>query len=276
VEDVAGNRGKGIASTTWRRSEGDSTEQSGPFAGSYRGLLEADLPAHATSGAIALTLTRTGTFSASGLYGGTPFTFHGALDGDGRFSGVARGRAGTLGINLALATETGANAITGTVTSAFGLSDLIADRLLYSRKTPAPLRGKYVALLPAAQAVDLSTLPSGDGFAVVTILPNGQLLATGQFADGTGFSQSTSLAGTDEWPFYAALDHGKTSAVGRLVFRTRPGLSDLDGTLTWFRSAHKKPRFFHPHLLSLSRPSARFTPPRAEGRSSAPPDNRSR
>ena len=75
---------------------------------------------------------------------------------------------------------------------------------------------------------------------MLTVFPNGLLTAAGELADGTKFSQGAALAGTDEWPFYVALDAGRSSAIGRLRFRTVTAVSDLDGTVNWFRSAHPK------------------------------------
>ncbi len=244
IQDIAGNHGQGAASVTWRRAEGGTTVQFASLAGAYNGLIEADTPAHATSGIIAIALTRTGAFTASGKFGGAAFSFHGKLDGDGKFSGLFGKKAAALSLNLSLVMADGADSFVGSVSGKAGSANLLADRLLYSAANPTPLRGKYGVLLMGPSAGGSAAIPVGHGFAVLTVLPTGRLTAAGQFADGTKFTQSSALGGTDEWPFYAAMDGGRSSAIGAMTFRPIAELSDLDGTANWFRTARPKAASF--------------------------------
>ena len=236
VEDLAGNAGQGSASVRWRRLEGSKLKQFGPFAGSYNGVILADEPAHSTSGIINVVLTRVGGFTANASYGGKKVSLKGSLVADGKFTGLAGKGAAALGVTLTLVTDEGANAIVGTIGGSTGKTSFVADRLIFSKTTPTPLAGKYVALFTARDG-GAPGAPEGDGFGVVTVARDGTLSVSGEFADGTKFSQKTALGGDDEWPFYVTMDAGKSSAVARIFFREIAGLSDLDGTVQWFRAA---------------------------------------
>ncbi len=261
VEDLAGNAGQGSASVRWRRLDGSKLKQFGPFAGSYNGVILADEPAHATSGIINVVLTRVGGFTANATYGGKKVSLKGSLDADGKFTGLAGKGAAALGVTLTLVTDEGANAMVGTIGGSTGKTSFIADRLIFSKTTPTPLAGKYVALLTAGGGAAPGALV-GDGVGVVTVARDGTLSVSGELADGTKFSQKTALGGDDEWPFYVPMDAGKSSAVARIFFREIAGLSDLDGTAYWFRAARPSAAAYRSAFTALlPLVGSAYTPP---------------
>jgi len=242
VEDIAGNIGVSGASTTWRKIGNSGVSDFAAFAGSYAGLVREDEPAHRTSGLVTLKLARTGAFTGTMLRGGVKSPLKGKLDADGSFVGADGNKLKTkaLAVSLALVQETGADAIVGTVNESGNEVGFVADRVIFSKAAPTPLAGAYTLLLAPDEANALPTAPQGDGFAFLTVAPAGTLRVKGELADGTKFSQSAAITGTDEWPFYVALDKGRGSAVAQVFFRDRPALSDLDASVSWFRPARPK------------------------------------
>ncbi len=236
-ENIAGTKGQGTASTTWRLASDTTSQDFTSFAGTYTGLALNDPPTHQTSGIISIALTPTGSLTASGKFGGAPYSLRGSLDNNSKFTGQAGKGATAPIISMTLDTDLGANAITGTIVSGTNESSFIAERLIYSNSAPTPLAGQYTLLFLTGTAGASDRQPHGDGYGILTVAPNGTLSTSGKLADGTSFSESTTLEGEDEWPFYISMDGGKSSAVGLITFQNDEDVSDLDGGVRWYRAS---------------------------------------
>ena len=238
-------------------------------AGSYIGLIKAHTgttPSNATDGLTRLTLTSAGTFSGSLVIDGATNVFTGAFDavGAGGF-GTSIPKASTLtiirtgksSIVLALAFNAahGNNEITGTVTVDANVSDLVADKALYSAATPPPsdflnvstptTHGYYTVSYPSkAQSPSkvATTYPQGDGYAVLTLTNTGAVSVTSTLADGTVAVASSFLVEGNLAPIFTQLlTPGSTTvkggSFGGVLTFENTSASDVRGTdLTWYRA----------------------------------------
>ena len=208
--------------------------------GLYNGVVEAQPFAHSTSGYVGLTLSATGAFTGSLKFSGKSVGFVGKMDGAGSATvRLARG-AGTL--TLQRDGAAGSEQINGTIitpATAAPVAFTLDRGVVVAHGSKAPQFGKYSLLMPAAAPLEA---PHGDGFATVNVVASGKVRAVVTLADGTRFSQGTAISQTGVWPLYGALYHGKGSIVGSVQFRNVPQVSDLDGTLDWFRPMDANPK----------------------------------
>ena len=239
-------------------------------AGTYIGLIKArtgTTPSNATDGLVRATLTTAGTFSGSLVIDGATHVFTGAFDAVGAAGfGTALPKATTFTITragksdlvLALAFNAahGNNQITGSVTVDTNVSDLVADKTLYtainqvssdflnvtSGVTP---RGYYTVSYPAkAQTPTKATTsyPQGSGYAVITLTNAGAVTVTSTLADGTVSVATSSLVAGNSAPLFGQmLTPGSTtvkgSSFGGVITFEKKTDSDVLGTdLTWYRA----------------------------------------
>ena len=241
-----------------------------PGAGTYIGLIKArtgTTPSNATDGLVRATITTAGTFSGSLVIDGATHVFTGAFDAVGAAGfGTALPKATTFTITragksdlvLALAFNAahGNNQITGSVTVDTNVSDLVADKTLYtainqvssdflnvtSGVTP---RGYYTVSYPAkAQTPTKATTsyPQGSGYAVITLTNAGAVTVTSTLADGTVSVATSSLVAGNSAPLFGQmLTPGSTtvkgSSFGGVITFEKKTDSDVLGTdLTWYRA----------------------------------------
>src|SRR5436309_7954760 len=96
------------------------------------------------------------------------------------------------------------NRMIGSVTSATWTARLAADRAVFDVKTNrAAQAGNYTIVIPGKENV--ATEPTGDGYGTASIDAGGSVRISGFLADGTKFSQTTTLSKDGQWPLFAAL-----------------------------------------------------------------------
>jgi hypothetical protein len=173
--------------------------------------------------------------------GGQTYSVRGKFNGDGTFSATHSELGITLRLQLNFTNYS--DQITGALYTSSFTSSLLGNRAIYNSKTnPAPTAGKYTVLIPA-NALRASS-PQGSGFAILKVDTSGVARVAGSLADGTPFTQSAAISKTSTWPFYVLAYSKAGSISGMLTFRNQIGVSDLDGTVNWFRPAQPGAAFF--------------------------------
>ncbi|MCB1228643.1 MAG: hypothetical protein KDN19_00155 [Verrucomicrobiae bacterium] len=206
------------------------TEPGSRFAGEIRGFVS-------PQGLATVTL----------LVDGRRYVIRGTFDSDtGEFTEIenpaANGSAPTLEMQLATS-GSGAPAITGTV----AVGDENLDIVLSHSSSPADSSGlvepgRYTLVLPTDPTVDPQIVPGGNGFGLVTVLPNGRILATLMLGDGTPVSDATFLDGDGIWNLFQPV-YGRNGGfiAGQLIFRNEDNVGDLDGPVHWKKEAEPRP-----------------------------------
>jgi hypothetical protein len=95
-------------------------------------------------------------------------------------------------------------------------------------------KGRYTMVLPAVTN-NPSTRPQGDGAGTVKISKAGRITAKGSTADGGTILQRVPVSKHGTWPFYQSLYGGTGSILGWIQFTNVVGVSDLEGTVYWFK-----------------------------------------
>lgn len=202
------------------------------LTGNYQGITQVTPLTNASAGYLSIVVGSTGSVSGKIVLGGTTFSLFGNFDGEGNYSKTLV-RTGLPPVILALHLDfAGTDLITGTLTSDFNGS-IVADRAVFnSTNNVAPQAGRYTfVILDSGQ----TNTPHGNGIGTAVITKAGAITASGQLSDGSSFSQSTYLSKTGAWPVYIPLYSNKGSISGTFQFTDNPGVSDFDGTMTWFR-----------------------------------------
>ena len=137
-----------------------------------------------------------------------------------------------------------ADVITGT----FNGSAIEASNAIYKKDTPPSQAGRYTVMIPPDPAQrDGSSAPQGYGVGTLIVSRTGSLKFAGTLADGTKFSQGTSLARGGVWylfiPLYANTGPQAGLLEGTIQFEAIPQVSDLDGAVKWIRPALTKTPF---------------------------------
>ena len=239
--------------------------------GTYSGLLLPDASAvssNDTLGFLTLKSTATGVISGKLTVGGVAVALSGALDNDGYVYFKATGTKyftvidktefesylGALSVRIVGTTATGKlEKIGGGDVLANVSADLEAVAV-------APIAGtmttgqKYTVVFPSKSQDGIASgnYPQGDGYASVTVKPNGSVSATGALADGTAYSASGklhSLVGdTQSVSLFSMLYKKKGAFATELVFDQNAGVrasSDVLGTDSkWIRPAQPRARYY--------------------------------
>jgi hypothetical protein len=234
--------------------------QKGNFAGTLT---------NSGGGYVTLTTTASGGFTGKLRLGstGASYSMHGTFATDGTWSGTVGG--------LALSLQFDVNELTGlafgeyNITGTYDSNDFTIYHALYNSSTnPAPEAGKYTLLLPAVSGTD-PTVPSGTGFATITVTEAGSVSIAGILADGTPFSDGVYITGganglSNNFPLYVSLGYNiPGSLTGSLTFEDIPGVSDFDGSLAWLKPAQTGNPKLYPNgfSTSLAAVGSRYTEP---------------
>jgi hypothetical protein len=206
------------ASTT-DASAGTDSSISNPFAsvaGTYHGLFcVPDNVAEESSGAVTLTVTSTGAFSAKLRMEHGSYPFSGQFSGTGAaFQSIPRAGLSSLTAQLQLSLTNGP--LTGTVSDGTWTADLLAEPAVYSSTNTAPQAGKYAWQIPGSNAASAQT--GGNGSGVVTVSDSGNATFSGTLGDGTAVTSASTVTGQGQWPFYLPLSGGNGSILGWLSF----------------------------------------------------------
>ena len=231
-----------------------------PEMGLYTGLLQSDPPSAAGAGAVRITVASSGAFSGILYRGNTVRTIAGKFNNDGSFATTLVRRGATpLTLTLQLPVADGSDQITGTVSDDTVSSAISADRALFNARTnAAPQAGRYTILLNP-DATQTSS-PQGIGYGSVTITTGGAVVVSGRLADGTAFSESTTLSKNGGWPLFFFLAAGNETASGEITIENNAA-SDMDGTFNWFRAPMRAKLFADGFSAQLGLIGSIYVPP---------------
>ncbi len=211
--------------------------------GSYSGLFyETNGAHHESSGDVQLRVSSSGRYSAVLRLAGRRYATLGRLDLEGRATNVIV-RRGTTPLTVRWTVDLqGLDEVTGTVTDGQWMSELRGDRAVFNAVTnPAPLMGLYTFVLPGSPAAGT---PEGDGWGTLRVSSNGVGSATGKLADGTDFLRKAPVSKNGSWPLYAPLYRSKGSLLGWIQFDTNAPLTDLGGSVAWWKPEVLGGRFY--------------------------------
>ncbi|MEA3210282.1 MAG: large repetitive protein [Chthoniobacter sp.] len=250
------------------------------LAGNYRGLLvPTGTPSNETSGLLTVTVTGSATVTGKLQTGGDTTSFKGALDSAGNVhfkptNGTALpAGAASLSVNII-----GGQA-TGTLTVAGG-GGAVAVAARETSANAGLLNGgaaqKFTLVFPskAQPVLKPAQVPQGDGYATITVNPNGMFTAAGSLADGTDFTAggwlTTAGANSQPGPLYVSLPKAAGSLATALVFdlsaATRANSDVLGNDSLWIHPAVQGSRYYPdgwPAGIRMDALGARFTVPAA-------------
>jgi hypothetical protein len=204
-----------------------------PFVGTYNGLFTATngIVAETNAGLLkGLTLTPKGTYSGVLLINGESKSISGSFDTAGAASKFVSlgGQAGNVEVALTLTSNEPAPQVTGTISGVgWVATNLIADRATSNSLLSTP----YTLLIPSD--TNSSSSPTGSGYALIsgtvgTAKTPATAKITGALADGTTFSQTTSVSQDGYVPIYANLYSSKGLVLGWINLTNASG-----ATLAW-------------------------------------------
>jgi uncharacterized repeat protein (TIGR02543 family) len=267
------------------------------LAGTYTGLLIPSSPTNDSSGLLTVTATTSTSVSGKITLGGVTVSFTGSLDSDGdvHFKPLL-GKAlavidktdlesflGSLSINIVGTTATGTlstAATAGTTIATAAAAKQAAATSPATAANPGLLTGalgaqKYTAVFKStAQAGMMSTssYPQGDGYASITVSPNGSVAAVGALADGTLYSAAGKLhivdGATQSVSLFSVLYRKGGSFALELVFdtsaSTHASYDLLAANSLWIRPSLTHARYYAagwPTGIVIDGVGARYTVP---------------
>ena len=224
-----------------------------PKQGSYNGLFyEADAVRQYSSGALAVTTAKHGTYSGRLQLGGARYSFSGHMNLQlSATNTIVRRGLSSLTVELSLGNGPLGDQLTGRVASTDGAwsANLSGDRFLFnSRTNPAPWAGTYTMVLPA-QTGDPG-LPDGNGFGSARVSASGLVSLAATLADGTKVSQSAPLSQGGLWPAYVPLYSGTGSLLSWLAFTNRT-TDDFNGAWSWIKPMNTRARYYPAGLTNV-------------------------
>lgn len=209
-------------------------------AGVYQGLIQPSPFSQSNSGTISLTAANSGTFSAKFALGGTAFSLKGVFDNNGNSTSVIA-RAGMSSLTLALQIDltNGTDQVTGTMSDGTTTSSIIANLSPFNIRTdPAPqYAGNYTIVLAPNPGDTGPMFPQGNGYGTLRVDGGGKIRLSATLGDGTRISQTSAVSKNGMWPVYIPLYTKQGSLEGLVTFTNIVGVSDLGGTLAWFKPA---------------------------------------
>ncbi len=204
-----------------------------PAVGNYYGLFYGSNGVQISqSGYLAVTVSANGHYYARLQLSSSPYSITGQFDGSGFASNSVKvARQSPLQLQLQF-TKDDPPMLTGTVGNGTWTSEITAYEAVFNARTnPAPFAGKYTLVMHGPNDGDPQE-PQGSGYGTVNVSTAGLLQFSGALADGTPFSQTTSISTDGQWPLYASLYGGHGQILGWVDF-TNAAQSDLSGNLSW-------------------------------------------
>jgi|GEM_PF-890524 len=210
-----------------------------PLTGTYNGLvIQTNAPSQASSGALKLVLTETGTFAANLTMGGASAAFGGQFDLTGNVTNtVTIAKTNSLNVIMHVDISNGTEQITGTVSNGTLLSELVADRATFSKTSPCSLTGSYTFVLEPPSD---TSLPQGYGYGVLSVANTGSGKLTGVLGDGTKFKATVPISNHDTAPLYSVLYGKKGACVAWLNFTN----NTIDATAYWIKPPVSKSHYY--------------------------------
>jgi len=231
-----------------------------PIAGSYDGLVAALVETSSNTGTLSITLAGAGSFTGSFNLAGVKYSFHGAFDpgtGLAQVTATPSAPGGSITLNLTLDLTGSSAQVTGSLSGGVA-STLSATLAPFNRNTnpvPGNLVGSYTALLTGT---DFS---QGTGFGVLTVGSDGTVKFAGALADGTRFSQGSTLDQDEIWLLYLLLYNKAGFVSGGVAFSEQPGVSDFAGNLAWMKPVTAGPIYPGSFTENLSVIGSKYIPP---------------
>jgi hypothetical protein len=191
-----------------------------PFVGTYNGLFwSSNGVSESAAGLLkGLTLTAKGSYSALLLIDGASHGISGSFDLAGQAGQTVKvgGREGTVNLSITLTSNAPAPLVTGTISNANG--SWVATNLMAERATNNDaISSAYTMLLPPD--TNVASSPAGYGYGLISAQPGSaktpaSARIAGVLADGTAFSQSTTVSLDSYVPVYVSLYGGKGALLG--------------------------------------------------------------
>ncbi len=225
-----------------------------PVRGSYNGLFaESNGVQQYSSGSFSATVTTptstsVGKFSAKTRTGLSINSFSGAFDLSGHAHSVLKSYGtNRLSLDLQLDFGSGADRLSGTLSSANWTSDIEAKRAIFGPTNPCPHAGKYTLVFPGNnRAPDIGSdpaAPQGDSFGTLTVSRNGVITFLGSLADNTPITLSVPISNNGEWPLYVSLNSGNGSIESWIAVTNAPDL-ELTGLTSWIKPANALSKYY--------------------------------
>jgi len=210
------------------------------LAGVYNGLFfQTNQAAPGSSGAISLTLAKTGSFSGKLVMGSSNYSFASQFSGSGAASFQAGTGASSLTVNLQLDITNLAGQILGDVNGGTWDSPLLANLApVWTAKNPSPFARSYTMSLPWETGTDTNDT-AGDSYGAGTLSPLGVLTMAGSLSDGVAYSATAPVSQNGQWPFYAYAAAGKDYVLGWVTVSN--GLSGTN--ISWNKLPGKGPLY---------------------------------
>ena len=210
-------------------------------AAPYYGMLTSG--SNAQSGLVSVAVSTGGAFTARVLVDGKSWAFKGQLNAAG-YAVVTVPRRGLTPLTFALQADLtgGSGEVTGTVSDGSDSYGFTVDESTFNAKThAAPQAGRYTMVLAPDASATGTSVPQGNGYAVITISPNGTASIAGRLGDGTSYGATSHVADDGTLPVYCVPSGAPagSSLTGLLTFQPTT-TSDLQGTLTWTKASRAR------------------------------------
>ena len=218
----------------------ETMAMSAAAVGIYHGLLSQD--GETIGGLENLSLSASGAFTGTLWIAGVRQALKGALDSSGTVT-LDLPNGGSLTLQLTrVAGSSEAWQLLGTLALEGSQIQIEAQRRVdYSvgARSRAPQEGTYTWLLLAPEGTDSATTAMGDGHATLRVNPLGLCTGALVLPDGTRTTFAGHVSSTGDWSLHRQLYSATAPGwlAGKLSFREVPGISDLDGVVTWSRTA---------------------------------------
>ena len=245
VTYTAATLGTGMDTFTYTVSDGFGDSATGTVkvysigaqAGFYSGLIE---NAGSADGASQIAMNTSGALTWRIHFGGLKYSFKGQVDDNGGAT-IQISRSNQALARLHLALVPGDAPIFHVEVEQNGTTAGTGEAEHSGTNTPG--RRRYTLLLPPDPAQAASdAIPQGTGFARVSFSAKGEISIAGATGDGARFSTASAVRTDNTFPFFAPI-YGIPSGelYGTLTIRDVPGVSDLDGVLTWNKHLQRHP-----------------------------------
>ena len=253
--------GQNVTITSGATATANGTYTSGSVAipaGTFSGLIAGTTPSSAV-GLVTITTLANGTFTAKLTAGKKSYTLKAQFDTAGNWSGALGPVTTTLQVDL-VHTQ-----ITGLATSGAVSAPLLARAAVYGKTHPVPdaLVGSYTVLLPASTNAVYAAAPQGAGIGLLTIKSSGAINFTGTLSDDTKVTQTAVLLNDNTWSVYIPV-YNTGAVAGWVTFAPVPGVSDLEGDVSWLKPAQSGKYFAGGFATVLPLVGAKYTAPAAQ------------
>lgn len=225
------------------------------FAGKYSGTVIANSPS-ASAGAGTVTLSATGSFTASLMFQGVKVSVSGAMSPTGTFTRTIA-RPGQSSLQVTLAVSRIDESITGTISDGTTVAIVDTNRPRVATDPAIWQTGAWTFLLrPVAGAP--GNAPKGSGYGRISVAKTGVAgFMVAALPDGTAISGSVTLGKQNDATFFQGLYAGKGFLTGRLSFDDAPLVG---GDFSWGHPAlPADPNFKTAFNASLLLEGSRFT-----------------